>query len=94
MGQLGADLVADAFDDFVFVEEIHFALCGMYVDVDTLWFNFEVNVDKWVASFGEEAGVCLLNCSLDGCGFDRAVVDEKKYGSSFDMVVCVRGKAR
>lgn len=94
MGQFGADLVADAFDDFVFVEEIHFALGWMYVDVDTLWFNLEVDVGKWVSSFGEEAGVCLFDCSLDGCGFDRAVIDEKEYGSSLDMVVRVRGKAR
>ena len=92
-GELDADGGADGVDDFVFVEEVHFALRGMDVDVHAVRVDVEAQIGEGVAAFGEEGGVGLIDCFLDGGRFDGAVVDEEKDRGLLDVVIRVAGPA-
>ena len=92
-GELVTDGGADGVDDLVFVEEVHFALRGMDVDVHAVRVDVEAQIGEGVTTFGKEGGVGLIDCFLDRGGFDGAVVDEEKEHSLFDVVIRVAGPA-
>lgn len=65
-GELEADLGADCFDDFFFVQEVDLALRGVHVHVHALGVNIKAQVGEWVPTFRKKSGVGLLESFLDG----------------------------
>ena len=65
MRKLGTDCVADRLDDFIFMKEVDFTFRGVHVDVHTLRFNIQTQIDERVAAFREKWGVGLLDRFLD-----------------------------
>lgn len=85
------DSCADTLYNFVFVEEVHFSFRRVHIYIHPMGVDIQTEVDEWMASFGEEGRVQLLDCLLYRRRFDGTMVDEEKDGRLLDVVVGVAG---
>jgi hypothetical protein len=52
LSELGSDFVADCLDYFVLIQEVDLPFGGMDVDIEPVRLDFDVEIDKWMATFG------------------------------------------
>src|ERR1700753_2715365 len=59
----------------------------MYVDIYTMRFNVNTEINEWVTAFGKESGVRLLDSFLYCRGLNCTVVDEQNESSLLHVVI-------
>ncbi len=93
-GELDADLGANRFDDFLFVEKIDLALRGVHVHVHALGVDIKAQIGEWVPTLWKKGGVGLFEGFLDGGGLDRTVINEQQDSGFLHVIIGVGSVSR